>query len=223
MTATMIVRYVFPLSLAEYLLITHFSSEVLQDAAVLQGTVCDRDHPLDGIVPGLTLQGQGADLVLIPQGRGHRTDEVTDLHHLAVVDTPIAQGHALSLHTVMVGEDVLHLVGEVDARPRQARPELCPSASDAAAKLLLSTLPVLDHLPGVPRSKIAVGLGPRPGPRPGQGHPLDRGKCAVHPHLAGVPTEVRARTPARGHRTCAAIGLGAAPLGTARKIPGLHL
>ena len=197
------------------------SSEVLQGAAVLQGTV--HDHPLDGIVLALTLQGHGVDLVLIPQGRAHRTDAVTNLHHLGVADPPIVQGHALSLHTVMVGEGVLHLVEEVGVHPCQLSPEVGPSASDAAATLPRSTPPVLDHLPGVRLSKIAVGLGRRPGPCPGQGHPLGRGKCAVHPHLAGVLVGVQAWAHARGHQICAAIGLGAALLGTARTNPGLHL
>jgi hypothetical protein len=212
-----------PLSFAGFSLTTRFSSEVLRGAAVLQGTV--RDHPLDDIVPGLTLQDRGVDPVLIPHGRVPRPNVATDLHHLGVVDTPIVQGHALSLHTVMVGEDVLHLVGEVGVRPGRALPEVGPSANDAAATRPRSTLPVPDHLPGVPLSKIAVGLGRRPGPGPGQGHLLGRGKCAVHLHLhlAGVLIEVQARAHARGHQTCAAIGLGAALLGTSRKNPGLHL
>jgi hypothetical protein len=211
------------LSLADLSLLMRFSSEVLQDAVVLQGTVPDRDHPLDGIVPDLTLQDCGADLLLIPQGHAPRTDAVTNLHHLGVVGTPIAQGHALGLHTVMVGEGALPLAGEVGVRPRQGLPEVCPSASDAVAMLPRSTPLVLEHLPGVLPSKIAVGRGRRLGPGPDQGHPLGRGRCAVPPHLAGVLVEVRVRTRVRGHRTCAASGRGAALLGTALKNPGLHL
>ena len=223
-TATTIMRYVFLLLLANFSLITRFlSSEVLRDAAVLQDTVRDQDHPLDGTVPDLTLQDRGVDLVLIRRGRAHRKDAVTSLHHLGVVDTAIVQGHALGLHMVTVGEDVLHFVGEVGLHPRQGLPEVGTPASDAVATLLRSTLPALDHLPGVPLSKIAVGLGRRPGPCPGQGHPLGRGKCAVHLHLASVLAEVRAWTHARGHRTCVVIDLGAALLGFARKNPGPRL
>lgn len=218
-TVTTITRYVFLLSLAEFSLITRSSSEVLQDAAVLQGSVPDRDHPLDSIVLDLTLQDRDVDLVLNPQGHAHRKDAATSLHHLGVVDTPIVQGHALGLHTVTVGEGVLHLGGEVGLHPRQGLPEVRTHASDAAAMLPLSTLPVLDHPPGVPQSKVAVGLGRRLGPCPDQDHPLGRRKCAVLLHLVGVLVEVRARTRALGHRTWVAIRLGAALLGTARKNP----
>ena len=221
-SATTITRYVFLLSLAHCSLITRLSSEVLQDAAALQGSVPDQDHPLDGIVRDLTLQDRGVDLVLNPQGHVHRKDVATSLQHLGVGDTPIVRGHALGLLTVPVGEGVLHPVGEVGLHPRQGLPEVGTHASDAAATLPPSTLPVLDHLPSVPLSRFVVGLGHHLGPCPDQDHPLGRGKCAVPLHLAGVLVEVRARTRALGHRMWVTIGLGAALLGIVRKNPGLH-
>ena len=203
--------------------LTNFFSEVLRDAAALQDTVRDRDRPLDGIVPDLTLQGRGEDLVLIPQSRAPRRDAATDLHHLGAVDLPIVRGHALGLHTVLVVEGVLDLVGEAGVRPRQDPSEVSLPAKDAAAMLPRSTLPVLDHPPDVPLSKTAVGLGQRLGPGQGQGHTLGPGICVVLPHLGSVLVEVRAPTHNHDHRTLAGIGLGAALLGAARKIPGLHL
>jgi hypothetical protein len=202
--AMMIAKYVFLLPRPTFALITHFSSEaLLRD--VHQDTIRDQDHPLDVIAPDLILQDHGVGLLLIPRGHPRRTDAATDLPRLGAVGRIIAQGHALGRHTVMVvGEGVLHLVGEGCRRLRQDPPEVSTPASDAAAMLPQFTLPALAHPRNDLLSKIAVGLGQRPGPRPGPGRAPNRalgypGRCAVPPHRrASVSVAVRApRLPLR--------------------------